>query len=125
MDVAWHHLERQPLEILPAPLRLLGDHAVDPEAPAFGFHLGSRPGGQHRKALLDVLARRQAVFEPFLAAPPAGEAAGDEILVVRAHRPIIFRLRRSVGPRPLGLDCLADLDQMPIRIADVAADLGS
>ena len=54
--------ERQLAELLPGPLALLGDHAVDPEAPLVGGRRrASGPAVSTGKARLRVLARREPV----------------------------------------------------------------
>jgi len=69
-------LEHQLVELLPAPLSILGDHAADSERPRGRVDIGGRAGRQDREAGLVVLARPKPVAT---AAPAPGEASRDEV----------------------------------------------
>ena len=61
VDVAWDLLELELVELVPGPLGLLGDHAVDPEGPLGRVDIGRRAGRQDREPGLVVLARGKSV----------------------------------------------------------------
>jgi hypothetical protein len=79
VDVAGHGLEREPGELLPTPLALLRDHAVNAEAPLPGLDLGRRAGGEHREAGLGVLPGREMLGELLRRAPAPAETARYEL----------------------------------------------
>src|SRR5262249_9668849 len=56
VDVAGDLLERELVELIPAPLTLLADHAIEPEAPFIWGDVWCRAGGQDGEALFGVLA---------------------------------------------------------------------
>jgi hypothetical protein len=73
-------------------LALLGDHAVDAEAPGVGVDARRRPGGQHGEPGFRVLARGQAIGELVRGSVPALKTAGDE----SAHGAAIIPADRRV-----------------------------
>ena len=95
MDVAGDLFGRQLGEFVPAPLELVADHAVDPEAPFGGLEARRRAGGEDREAALQVLAGRQAARVAAVRA--ADEAARDETGFFTRHRTKIAPRRQGVG----------------------------
>ena len=77
------------MELVPGPLLLGADHAVDPKAPRVGVDARRRAGGEHGKAALDVLAGRHAVGELLGRAAAPAEASRDEVAHGRTVRRIM------------------------------------